>query len=497
MKKLKDDKQFTTLGNALSSRKVKALLVGFALMCGFLLTITSVPATATNGNLVLYAPQTSTPPIIDGVLSPGEWNGSTHYKTYFVPTSAHPSDDIDVFLLSQNDALYIAYDVQPDNTTESDDMAYLAFDLDNDNTQDFILYVSRNRVSNMVRLEGVNCTSLVWEIAFGFNTTPQETGRNHTIIEIKIGLNQSPYTTQTATGLTHLPLGISPVGVCFGGYGTLSPGWFYGNSSTYNNFLNPDATSYADLYLGSMLPPPTAFTAPYTSTPPTIDGVLSPGEWSGATQLQIYFLPSSYHPPDYINVFLLSQDDTLYIAYDVLPDDTTEDADAAYLCLDLDNNDTMDIVMYAYRNPTFPRSVELKSTNCSSLIWGIAFGNGTSPHEPNRNHTVIEMWFRVSQTPYTNQTATGLTHLPLGNSPVGAIFAGYGTLTPTWVCGNSSFVDNLYDIDASMYGNLTLGSPPGEPGDGNLGWILALAIGLPAIAAVAVILFLRKRKKEA
>ena len=496
VEKMKDGKPFTTLGNPLSSRKVKALLVGFALMCGLLLAVTSVPATATNGNLILYAPETSTPPTIDGVLSPGEWNGSTHYKTYFVPTSPHPPDDIDVFLLSQPDALYIAYDVQPDNSTDTDDCAYLAFDLNNNGTRDFLLSVSRDFVQyNDVQWKWTNCSNLTWDIAFGFNTTPQETGRNHTIIEIKLGINKTDSSVdQNPSTLTHLPFGNSPVGVMFGGYGTLAPGWIYGNSSEVIQFSFLDATMYADLYLGSPSLPPTTFTAPYTSTPPTIDGVLSPGEWSGATQLQIYFEPSSYHPPDYINVFLLSQNDALYIAYDVLPDDTIEPGDSAYLAFDLNDNGTQDILMYVSRNGA-NNELHLNGTNCSNLIWSNAFGFSTSPHEPVRNHTIFEMKFAINKTDSNvDQDASTLTHLPFGNSPVGAMFGGYGTLTPTWVCGNTSSVQIFNILDASMYGNLTLGSPPEQPEDGFPWWILVLAIGLPAIAVVAVILILRKRK---
>ncbi len=486
---MKDRKQLSALGNILSSRKMKVLLVCFTLMCGLLFIVTSIPAKATNGNLVLYAPQTSTPPHIDGVLSPGEWDNGTHYKTYFVPTTAHPSDYIDVFLLSQPDALYIAYDVQPDNTTETDDMAYLAFDLDNDDTQDFLLYVSRDRSANVVSLGG-NCTSLIWEIAFGFNTTPQEPGRNHTIIEIKISLNQTPYTTQTPTGLTHLPFGISPVGVCFGGYGTLSPGWFYGNSSNYNNMASPNATTYADLYLGDPPLPPTTFTAPYTSSPPTIDGILSPGEWSGATQLQIYFEPTSYHPPDYINVFLLCQNDALYIAYDVLPDDTTEPGDQAFIFLDLNNNGTEDVWLTFGRSGGFSKQL-IDGTNLINLVWDFDFGFTTTDLEPDRIHTTFELMVKINRADTFTGDAT-FTALPFANSPVGILFSGYGTLSPTWYLGNSSAApDNPQtNYDATMYGDLTLGSPS----DDFPWWIFIPAIGLPALA---IVLLIRRKRKSA
>ncbi|MFX0133581.1 MAG: hypothetical protein ACFFDN_08055 [Candidatus Hodarchaeota archaeon] len=80
--------------------------------------------------------------------------------------------------------------------------------------------------------------------------TAQESGRNHTIIEITISINRTAnFTGQNLLSATSLPLGINPIGVVFAGYGTLSPQWYYGNQtndiadSTYN------ASFYADLLL--------------------------------------------------------------------------------------------------------------------------------------------------------------------------------------------------------------------------------------------------------
>ena len=256
---MKNGKFFTIQGKVISSRRAFTLFLCFILTCGILLGALGNPVVATNGNLTLYAPETSTPPTIDGILSPGEWSDAMHYSIYFVPTSPHPPDYIDIFLLSDNNTIYIAYDVQPDNSTDTDDCAYLAFDLNNNGTRDFLLSVSRDFVQyNHVQWKWTNCSTLMWDIAFGFDTTPQETGRIHTIIEIKLGINKTDSSVdQNASTLTHLPFGNSPVGAMFGGYGTLVPGWIYGNSSKVIQFSFLDATMYADLYLGS--PPEDGF----------------------------------------------------------------------------------------------------------------------------------------------------------------------------------------------------------------------------------------------
>ena len=255
---MKNGNFFTTPGSRASSRKVKALLVGFALMWGLLFAITSIPATAYAGNLTLYAPKTSTPPTLDGILSPGEWSDAIHYNFYFEPESAHPPDDIDVFLMSDDNTLYIAYDVQPDDTNETNDRGIVLLDLNNDGTQDMRLYAFRDGQRYQTLWNYTDCPSLVWSAAVGFNISPQETGRNHTIIEIKISINQAD-TYTSSSSITALPFGDSPVGILFAGYGTLFPTWFFGNSTDApdNCELPPyNATTYGDLYLGS---PPEGF----------------------------------------------------------------------------------------------------------------------------------------------------------------------------------------------------------------------------------------------
>ncbi|NVM30894.1 MAG: hypothetical protein HWN65_18785 [Candidatus Helarchaeota archaeon] len=255
---MKDGNSFTSLRMVLPSRKAIVILLGFFLTFGLLFNVIIPPAATYSGNLTCYAPTTSIPPTIDGILSPGEWSGATHYSIYFVPTSDHPPDYIDVFLLSNATALFVAYDVQPDNTSEVDDYAYIFLDLNNNGTEDLRLAFSRGVGDYAELIDYTSCLNLVWTSAFGFNTTPQETGRDHTIFELMVRINQTDTFTGSNTS-TGLPFAHSPVGVLFSGYGTLSPTWYLGNSSAApsNPQTNSSATTYANLYLGS--PPEDGF----------------------------------------------------------------------------------------------------------------------------------------------------------------------------------------------------------------------------------------------
>ena len=246
----------TSLNMKLPSRKVMVMLLGFFLTFGIIFSVLSPSATAYSGNLTCVAPEASTPPTIDGILSPGEWSSATRYSIYFVPSSAHPPDNIEVFLLHNATALFIAFDVQPDNTSDSSDAGFIFLDLNNNGTQDMRLYFYRNGGRYAYLRNGTNCTNLVWSAAIGFNTTPQESGRNHTIIEIEITINTAD-SFSGSSSITALPFANSPVGILFSGLGTLAPNWYIGNSTAApgNPETQHSATTYANLYLGSAPPP--------------------------------------------------------------------------------------------------------------------------------------------------------------------------------------------------------------------------------------------------
>ncbi|MEE8198433.1 MAG: Ig-like domain-containing protein [Thermoplasmata archaeon] len=77
----------------------------------------------------LTAAEATSEPVIDGVLSPGEWDDATA-----VNLTAVPGNQVPGWLLMKNSAalLFLAYDATGDTTENADDAASLSFDTSND-----------------------------------------------------------------------------------------------------------------------------------------------------------------------------------------------------------------------------------------------------------------------------------------------------------------------------------------------------------------------------
>ncbi len=76
----------------------------------------------------IYSSWTTSPPLVDGVHSAGEWSDGT-----LVDLTEISANDLDSLLLVKNDGmnLYFAYDAYGDTTNNFDDMAAISFDTDN------------------------------------------------------------------------------------------------------------------------------------------------------------------------------------------------------------------------------------------------------------------------------------------------------------------------------------------------------------------------------
>ncbi len=200
--------------------------------------------------LNLLCPYKTITPKIDGIMTPGEWDDATRYHFFFKPISNHPDDNISVFLKHDNTHLYICYDVEPDNNTDANDAGFLFLDLNNNGTKDLRFHTERGGYRDITCYFGPSLNNLNYTVAFGFNVTGQESGRNHTIIEWMISINRTVnYTGQNLGSVTSLPLGINPIGIVFGGYGTLDPEWYYGNQTNDKAQNTLYASFYANMRL--------------------------------------------------------------------------------------------------------------------------------------------------------------------------------------------------------------------------------------------------------
>ena len=192
-------------------------------------------------------------PTIDGHFLTSEWSDASHYTFFFVPEGAYPADNIDIFVKYNATHLFICYDVQPDNTTNSD-LGFLYLDLDNNGITDFRFLAARSGYRSAYQYGAIQneCTNLNWKLVFGFETTPQEI-RNHTVIEWLINIDVTTnYQAQNLSNANALPFGVSPIGILFAGYGSMFPNWLYGNYTAVNPSSvegSTDASFYADFTL--------------------------------------------------------------------------------------------------------------------------------------------------------------------------------------------------------------------------------------------------------
>ncbi|NHI92230.1 MAG: hypothetical protein EAX96_06970 [Candidatus Lokiarchaeota archaeon] len=226
-----------------------------------------IPTVSANANpLTLYCVKATIIPTLDGNITAGEWADAVHYRTFHTPTSNHYADYVDVFCKHNNTHLFLAYDVEGDNSSDADDVAFIYLDLNNNGTKDLEIVINRDGSFNHV-LQGpsifIELTNLQNKTAFGFGTSPLES-RNHAQFELAIAINRSAtYSGENLSLATKLPFGKVPIGVIFAGNGTLEPDWFFGNNtdiSYWNVTGDSNASFYADLNLvdltlGEIFPP--------------------------------------------------------------------------------------------------------------------------------------------------------------------------------------------------------------------------------------------------
>jgi len=243
-----------------SIRIALIVVLGLSLTSGMFLVALTTPVSATP--LTIQVKQGSVIPTIDGNITAGEWNDAQSYSFYFIPTSAHPPGNIIVLLKYIGNTLYIAYDVQPDNTTETLDRGYILLDLNNNGTQDAYIYVRMDGDCNInFAITDINATNMNWVWAWGNSTSAYNQTMNHTQFEFAISIDRATaYNNQDPTSMTSLPFGTNNIGILFSGYGTLTPDWFYGNSTTYSGGINNNgqvASDFGNLVFLTSSPPPT------------------------------------------------------------------------------------------------------------------------------------------------------------------------------------------------------------------------------------------------
>jgi len=231
---------------------------------------------------------------------------------------------------------------------------------------------------------------------------------------------------------------------------------------------------------------------PWTDVPPTIDGIIEDGEWDDAYVVMIDYYPDPPHRNDTIYIYFMNDADYLYIAVDLLPDNTTDAGDFCALLFDEDDNDLWEnflpdneawymVNVYNYSGDLMPEGWGSKP-----FLW--AYGFDVSPNDEDVEHVMWEFAIPISNFIHGE--------LELGET-VGFSINGYGTLSPEWDFPINTTANVSWDgEDASDWAKLTLAEAPAPPPTVVEGWTAAqyamVMIGIGTLILLVVFLNYKK-----
>jgi hypothetical protein len=174
---------------------------------------------------------------------------------------------------------------------------------------------------------------------------------------------------------------------------------------------------------------------------PTIDGVISSGEWTDGDHIYWYYTPETNHRDANIYIYAKWDDTAIYVGVDLCPDNSSENGDYCYVFLDEDHDgdwgygDTHD--HYFYVAGSSPTDGTVASKNDSGYATDddvpIAMGYDTSPNA-NYNHRMIEFQINLTAINYTTPPST-----------MGILVTGYGTLAPNYFSTDGANATNYDD----------------------------------------------------
>ncbi|MFO7796952.1 MAG: hypothetical protein R6W84_12455 [Promethearchaeia archaeon] len=222
-----------------------------------------------------------------------------------------------------------------------------------------------------------------------------------------------------------------------------------------------------------------------TNSSPTIDGTFTESEWSDAYHTSFFHEPTENHPDDYVHVYIKNTQNKLYILFDDLPDNTSDNDDYVNIYFDcnydniIDNNISMNL-----RRDHAPDSM------IGNQLAHWIMGFGPSPNEA-RNHTIMEFSINITfSSAYDGKSTPNEMGdvLPVGNTNttiriffmVSVSFCGWQI--PQTADGG----------DPTSYADLTLNRVPSNVPFGNP----LLIASIMMIALLAISLRISKKTKS-
>jgi len=347
-------------------------------------------------------PFTWTPPTIDGNIDLGsEWAGAGKLyagDTYgYIDGAPNDSGALIVYLMHDNNYIYIAYDCFGDNTFSNHSQPSVIFDDDNSHSYPPAPDTSEggNGIGND---NGWKCiwfyqdnSSAGW-YSYGGTDYAFGTGTGHYQFEIRIPI-VSPANDLGPAFLKTGPAWPDTVGALIYWYDQVSPDYIKG---WWPQDHHPDpwyaCATFGDLIL---LPPtynPYEISVPYASVVPTIDGSIGSGEWADAVSIDVSDTSGwddhKNNPGDCI-LYAKHDNAFLYLAYDT-PKDLNM-ADHSQPSISIDDNNSGD----------WPAP-----GNYSEGINGIGTSNGWWAMSRFNDGTYYG-WYNTGRTDYAFGNSTG------------------------------------------------------------------------------------------
>jgi len=222
-----------------------------------------------------------------------------------------------------------------------------------------------------------------------------------------------------------------------------------------------------------------------TNSAPTIDGTFTETEWTDAYHTSFFHEPEVNHPDDYVHIYIKNTQSKLYMLFDDLPDNTTDNEDYVDIYFDCNYDDIIDnnISMNLRRD----HAPDSKLGN-QMVDWAMGFGS--SPNEV-RGHTIMELAINITfSSAYDGSSRPDEMGyvLPVGNTNTTIrIFFIVSVFFSGWQIPQSG--DN---IDPTTYADLALNRVPS-----NITFGTPLIIGsLMIIALSAISLRISKKTKS-
>jgi len=215
--------------------------------------------------------------------------------------------------------------------------------------------------------------------------------------------------------------------------------------------------------------------ATWTSSPPTIDGVFTPGEWSG---LQIVFeastYPASYVLPTY--VYFVNDASNLYVMVDAVGDTHDDIGDECLMWFNYDES-----------KPGYAKN-EVKIEGTSGIEKTTPFhakiGFGSSPNEIEVGHKIYEFSIPLSWL----GIAPGQPIEFCSPKYQKGASLGYDSFVPThdniWPIG---LIDLTPPIALDLWGQVQVSASPSSPVGGFMEPVNKLAVFAPYLALFGVI----------